>query len=81
MDMLTTMKDTREITVLHGPCVTKNKPLPTPRDMNQSLEDPRELLLQILKKEGLRVIDLFKKFDKDKTWSITAEDFRKGLLV
>ena len=43
--------------------------------------DPRELLVKIMERDGLRVIDLFKRIDDDASWSVTRDEFKIGIRV
>jgi len=42
-------------------------------------EDPVELLANFLEKKRVRLLDLFKSFDKDQSWTITPEEFAIGI--
>jgi len=41
--------------------------------------DPVELLANFLEKKRVRVVDLFKSFDKDQSWTITPGEFAAGI--
>ncbi|CAH1801710.1 unnamed protein product, partial [Owenia fusiformis] len=43
-------------------------------------KDPRTVLFEYMKREGFRVIDLFKKLDTDNSNSLTRNEFKNGLL-
>jgi len=43
-------------------------------------EDPVDLLANFLEKKRVRLLDLFKSFDKDQSWTITPEEFRIGIM-
>jgi len=42
-------------------------------------EDPVELLATFLEKKRVRLLDLFKSFDKDQSWTITPDEFAAGI--
>ena len=46
--------------------------------MNQ---DPVQALYEYMSEKAYRVIDLFKRFDADRSMSVTREEFAKGLIV
>ena len=43
--------------------------------------DPLQKLLDYVQKNNLRLLDLFQRFDKDKSMSVSREEFRKGIQV
>ena len=43
--------------------------------------DPRELLVKIMERDGLRVIDLFRRIDDDASWTVSREEFKNGIKV
>ena len=51
--------------------------------MMQSFTDknPLEILLLFMSDQNLRLVDLFKSFDKDQSMSLSREEFIEGLKV
>ena len=43
--------------------------------------DPMARIIHHLKMKNLRLVDLFNQFDKDKSYTITIEEFKKGVKV
>lgn len=43
--------------------------------------DPVKMLREFISVNNLRVWDLFKSYDKDKSLTVTREEFKKGLVV
>ena len=43
--------------------------------------DPVQVLLQFIESKNLRVWDLFRAYDKDKSMAVSHEEFKKGLEV
>ena len=44
-------------------------------------QNPLEILLLFMSDQNLRLVDLFKSFDKDQSMSLTREEFIDGLKV
>ena len=44
-------------------------------------QDPVQALYEYMNEKAYRVIDLFKRFDADRSMSVTREEFAKGLIV
>lgn len=52
----------------------------TPMNVSQHPDsDPVDILQNFLEKKRVRLLDLFKSFDKDQSWKISPEEFRKGV--
>ena len=49
---------------------------PPPEDV-----DPVKVLRQYIESKSLRIWDFFKQYDKDKSMSVSTEEFRKGIMV
>lgn len=43
--------------------------------------DPRELLVKLMEKDGLRIVDLFRRLDEDESWTVSRIEFRAGIVV
>ena len=43
--------------------------------------DPRALLVQLMEKDGLRIVDLFRRLDNDEAWTVSRDEFKAGILV
>ena len=44
-------------------------------------EQPIYILFDSMRKNNLRIVDLFHAFDKDKSGSLTRQELKEGLLV
>ncbi|GFO30257.1 leucine-rich repeat-containing protein 74a-like [Plakobranchus ocellatus] len=47
--------------------------------LTPTVGDPLEMLVKFIKDHGLRIMDLFVRFDKDKSCSITHDELRAGM--
>ena len=45
------------------------------------INDPRALLLELMERDGLRVIDLFQRLDEDRSWTVSKNEFKNGIMV
>lgn len=72
--MIEELKQTRpELRITHGGlgAVTKAKPR----------QDPMIVLKQYIEDRNLRLVDFFNQVDKDKSLSVSPDEFRRGLQV
>ena len=57
-------------------------PPPKFEDMEAKyLNDPLTKLRQYCNKRQIRLLDLFKQFDKDQSWSVSREELEHGIRV
>ena len=75
----------RELVVVHsGVLVQKEVKLEAPPPLDHEAlfwSDPMTKLKKFAEKAGLRLVDLFKQFDRDNSWTITREEFILGVRV
>ncbi|XP_074653207.1 uncharacterized protein LOC141907456 [Tubulanus polymorphus] len=43
--------------------------------------NPLRLLIEYMRENNFRVMDLFKEFDRDGSWTVTLDEFRKGVKL
>ncbi len=78
--MLAILRQSRLLKVEHGYVLTQ--------DGGQSIEDqeflnedPMTVLMEFMRIQNFRLVDLFTSLDKDGSKSLTRQEFRDGLLV
>ena len=72
--MIEELKQTRpELHIEHGGIGAITKPKPR--------QAPMIVLKQYIEDKNLRLVDFFNQVDKDKSLSVSPEEFRKGLQV
>ncbi|XP_070577253.1 leucine-rich repeat-containing protein 74A-like isoform X2 [Ptychodera flava] len=49
------------------------------REVKKVIVDPMAHLLDYVQKNNLRLLDLFQRFDKDKSMSVSKEEFKRGI--
>lgn len=80
--LLEALHAVRRVEVIHGAHVRhsdpyakrKRKPVATPGD-------PLALLMEYVKKSGLRLFDLFAQLDKDNSMTVSKAEFKLGMKV
>lgn len=81
----TKMLKTRELRVIHSGVISKSRKLKVKYISYNAAEafenDPMTKLRKYADAAGLRLVDLFKEFDKDKSWTVDYEEFRMGVQV
>ena len=78
------MQKVRGFQVLHGGVLfrTKHVIIPESEDLEAKYEsDPMTKLKRFAEIHKLRLVDLFKQFDRDGSWSVSREEFRIGVQV
>ena len=76
------LKQTRKLEIKHGPTMSHSMDLDRLKaGDDDDKTDPRELLVKIMEKDGLRVIDLFRRIDDDASWTLSREEFKAGIKV
>lgn len=72
----------RPLEVLHGGLVMQGDVyLQNGKRKKPLLGDPLQLLFEHVKNSNLRLWDLFAQFDKDKSLSISRDEFKNGMKV
>ena len=79
--ILEVLQKKRVFRVDHGPVLRKGTDIERARDEMDLHRDPLTILFEYMKKENMRVIDLFQRLDADGSESVTREEFKSGLLV
>ena len=68
--------------VIHGGHVRHGDPYGQRRRRQLATPgDPLALLMEHVKKSGLRLFDLFAQLDKDSSMSVTKAEFKRGMKV
>lgn len=78
------IQETRSLCVHHaGVLRPEVKMTPAPPVDHEALfwSDPMTKLKKFAEVSGLRLVDLFRQFDKDNSWSINKEEFTAGVRV
>ncbi|GFS19573.1 leucine-rich repeat-containing protein 74A-like [Elysia marginata] len=70
----------RLLLVKHGPIIKKGESVVKEGDAISGFVDPVQALYDYMSQKGYRVIDLFKRFDKDQSMSVTRDEFYTGLV-
>ncbi|KAL8598743.1 hypothetical protein ACOMHN_033307 [Nucella lapillus] len=78
--LLDETKKTRLLFCKTGPVIKKGQTLVKEGDKISSFMDPVQALYEYMSEKAYRVIDLFKRFDADRSLSVTREEFAKGLI-
>ena len=78
----------RKIKVIRGKVIAKRRTfkvrLPPPKfeDLSAAYErDPITKLRKYCTRRQIRMLDLFKQFDKDNSWSVSIEELQVGIKV
>ena len=82
----TKISEARSFTVVHGGVMSKKPKVKAGHlAKRRTDEESATILMTRLKKyvddSGFRLLDLFKQFDKDKSWSIDPTEFTTGVKV
>ncbi|XP_013386159.1 leucine-rich repeat-containing protein 74B [Lingula anatina] len=80
VNFLEEMQKKRELVVKYGPIMGKNDHRHYTSDAALGTTDPLEILFNFMTREGMRVVDLFNRFDTDGSSSVSRAEFRDGLL-
>ena len=75
------IQDTRPFKVVHGGLMSKKRRIKIGYGRPCNSNDSMSKLREYASKAGLRLVDLFKQFDKDKSWTVDREEFRQGIKV
>ncbi len=79
------IEEVRSIQVIHaGVLPDKEIKLPPPVKVDHEelfWNDPMTKLKRFAEAQGFRLIDVFKQFDKDNSWSVSHEEFIQGVKV
>ena len=70
--------------IIHGGILFQSKHIITPvtEDLAAAFDnDPMTKLKKFATKKMLRLVDLFRQFDKDNSWSVSHEEFTMGVKV
>ncbi|CAD5122035.1 DgyrCDS10488 [Dimorphilus gyrociliatus] len=74
------LQQKREIFINHGGVVAQRISGDFEIDLEQAYhKDPMTKLQNFAKKKKFRLVDLFRQFDKDCSWSVSHEEFRLGI--
>ncbi|XP_076468388.1 uncharacterized protein LOC143299144 [Babylonia areolata] len=82
-EFVTLLEETKKRRLLvckTGPIIKKGQTMAKEGDKISSFMDPVQALYQYMSEKAYRVIDLFKRFDADRSMSVTREEFCKGLI-
>lgn len=89
-EMRIRMQKEKQLQVVHGGVVGSIDTC-QPVDLNDTVDsidpmeafrrDPMTKLKQYVQDAGLRMLDLFKQFDKDQSMTVSREEFIKGITV
>ncbi|XP_012942856.1 leucine-rich repeat-containing protein 74B [Aplysia californica] len=80
MKLLSDVKKKRLLLVKHGPVIKKGESMMKEGDQISGFTDPVQALYEYMSQKGYRVIDLFKRFDTDRSMSVTRDEFYSGLV-
>ena len=80
--LLDALHRVRKLEVIHGGHVTHGDPYAKRRRrLNTTPGDPMALLMEFVKKSGLRLFDFFAQLDKDNSMSVSKAEFKRGMKV
>ena len=81
MQLYTELKEMRpELVVKHGILLGNNHNTGSEQD-DFLKDDPMMVLMEFMRLQNLRLVDLFTSLDKDGSKSLSYDEFRNGLLV
>ena len=81
--LLSQVRADRELEVLHGGHVRHDDPY-AKRERRRAAAiagDPLAILMEYVKQSSLRLMDVFAQFDKDNSWSVGRDEFKRGMKV
>ncbi|KAK3762608.1 hypothetical protein RRG08_020686 [Elysia crispata] len=78
--LLEDVRKDRLLLVKHGPVIKKGASVVKEGDAISGFMDPVLALYDYMSQKGYRVIDLFKRFDKDQSMTLTRDEFYTGLV-
>ena len=80
--LLEEVQSWRKLRVIHGGHVTHADPYAKRKKKEGTfLGDPLTLMMEFVKKSGLRLFDFFAQLDKDNSMSVTKAEFKRGMKV
>nr|KAG5711601.1 hypothetical protein BaRGS_016783 [Batillaria attramentaria] len=80
MNALDELKKKRFIICKTGRVIRKGQSMVKEGEKISAFQDPVSALYEYMSEKAYRVIDLFKRFDADRSLSVTREEFAKGLI-
>lgn len=81
IEKLESIKIKRRFVVIHGPIIKQREGNCKENENEFNQDDPMTVLMECMRLQNLRLVDLFTSLDKDGSGTLSRQEFKEGLLV